>query len=43
MNYATFINLEAVTLADCVEMYSMKEKISIIENGQLINFEREER
>lgn len=42
MNYETIIELSNVTLEECLDMYKMKNMITIINDGRIINFEREE-
>lgn len=42
MNYETIIELSNVTLGDCLDMYKMKNMITIINDGRIINFEKEE-
>ena len=41
MNYETIIELSNVTLEDCLEMYEKKNMVSIINDGRMINFEKE--
>lgn len=35
------MNLEAVTIQDCLDLYEFMDKITKIENGQVIGFEKE--
>lgn len=35
------MNYDAITIQDCLDMYEFMDKITIIENGQVIGFERE--
>lgn len=41
MNYETIIELSNVTLAECLDMYKMKNMITIINDGRIINFVKE--
>lgn len=34
--------LEYVTIQDCLDNYEMKGKVTIIENGQVVEFRKEE-
>lgn len=36
------MNLQAVTLQDCLDNYNFKGQFAIINNGKLIGFEQEE-
>lgn len=36
------MNKETITIQDCMEMYYMKEQSTIINDGKLIGFEKEE-
>lgn len=42
MNYDTIIDLDRITLEDCVDMYNRKHLIAIIDGGKIINFKKEE-
>lgn len=35
------MNLEAVTIQDCLDLYELMDKVTNIENGQVIGFEKE--
>lgn len=35
------MNLDEVTIQDCIDMYHMKGQIAIIENGKVIGFQGE--
>lgn len=35
------MNKETITIQDCLEMYYREGKITVIENGQVIKFEKE--
>ena len=41
MNYETIIELSNVTLEECLDMYKMKNMITIINDGRMINFVKE--
>lgn len=41
MNYDIIIDLNNVTLEECVDLYEKKSIISIINDGRIINFEKE--
>lgn len=38
---ASEINQAAITVEDCLEMYEKKNMIAIIDNGQVIDFVKE--
>ena len=42
-NYSQVIDLDAVTLEDCLELYKYKNMITIIEDGRIINFREEKK
>lgn len=42
MDYNNIIELDNVTLQDCEYMYGMKNMITVIDDGRVINFENEE-
>lgn len=42
MDYNNIIELDNVTLQDCEDMYRMKSMITVINDGRVINFEKEE-
>lgn len=35
------MNLEEVTIQDCLDMYNMKNNITIINDGKVVGFESE--
>ena len=41
MDYNNIIELDNVTLQDCEEMYRTKNMNTIINDGRIINFEKE--
>ena len=41
MDYNNIIELDNVTLQDCGDMYRMKDMITVIDDGRVINFEKE--
>lgn len=41
MNYDKILELSNVTLDDCLVLYEMKNMITIINDGIIINFEKE--
>ena len=41
MDYSTVIELDNVTLQDCIDMYNMKDMIAIINDGKVIGFGKE--
>ena len=42
MNYDTVIELDEVTLEDCIDLYEKKGIATVINNGRVINFEQGE-
>ena len=42
MDYNNIIELDNVTLQDCEYMYRMKDMITLIDDGRVINFEKED-
>ena len=42
-NYNQVINLDTVTLEDCLELYMYKDMITIIEDGRITNFRKEKK
>lgn len=42
-NYNQVIELDAVTLEDCLELYMYKDMITIIEDGRITNFREEKK
>lgn len=41
MDYSKIIELDNVTLQDCLDMFNRKNMITIINDGRIINFEKE--
>ena len=41
MDYSSIIELDNVTLQNCEDMYRMKDMIRLIDDGRIINFEKE--
>ena len=41
MNYSQVIELDNVTLEDCLELYEKKNTVTIINDGKIINFKKE--
>ena len=41
MNYEAFIELDNVTLEDCVDLYENKGIATVINDGRIINFMKE--
>ena len=41
MDYSNIIELDNVTLQNCEDMYRMKDMITLIDDGRIINFEKE--
>ena len=41
MDYNNIIELDNVTLQDCEDMYRTKNMRTVIDNGRVINFEKE--
>lgn len=41
MDYSKIIELDNVTLEDCIDLYEKKNMITIINDGRIINFEKE--
>ena len=41
MDYSSIIELDNVTLQDCEDMYRTKNMRTVIDNGRVINFEKE--
>lgn len=35
------MNFDAITIQDCLDMFEFMDKITIIENGRVIGFEKE--
>ena len=42
MNYETVIELDNVTLEDCINLYEKKNLKTVINNGRIENFVEEE-
>lgn len=42
MNYDSIIELDNVTLEDCLDLYEKKDIVTIIKDGKIINFIKEE-
>ena len=42
MDYDTVIELDEVTLEDCIDLYEKKGIATVINNGRVINFEQGE-
>ena len=42
MNYETVIELDNVTLEDCINLYEKKNLKTVINNGKIENFVEEE-
>ena len=41
IDYNNIIELDNVTLQNCEDMYRMKDMITLIDDGRIINFEKE--
>ena len=41
MNYDTVIELDEVTLEDCIDLYEKKNMSTIINDGHIVNFAKE--
>lgn len=41
MNYENVIDLDNVTLEDCINLYDNKDIIAVINDGRIINFAKE--
>ena len=42
MNYEAVIELDSVTLEDCIDLYEKKGITTVINDGRVINFEQGE-
>lgn len=42
IDYSNIIELDNVTLQDCEDMYRTKNMRTVIDNGRVINFEKED-
>ena len=40
-NYERIIALENITLGDCIYMYGIRKEMEIIENGEVVDFVKE--
>lgn len=40
-NYERIIALENITLGDCIYMYGIIKEIAVIENGEVVDFVKE--
>ena len=40
-NYERIIALENITLGDCIYMYGIRKEAAVIENGEVIDFVKE--
>lgn len=41
MDYDKIVDLDNVTLQDCLELYEYKNMITIINDGRIVNFRQE--
>lgn len=41
MDYDRYINLDTVTVQDCIDLYEKRDKITIINDSRISNFEDE--
>ena len=41
MDYSTVIELDNITIQDCIDMYKMKNMITICNDGKVIGFGKE--
>ena len=41
MNYDDYIELNSVTIEDCLDLYEKRNMSTIINDGRIINFEKE--
>ena len=41
MDYSAVIELDEVTLEDCIDLYKKKNVRTVINDGKIINFEKE--
>ena len=41
-NYNKIIEMDNITIQDCIDMYDKKGMRAIIDNGRVINFEKED-
>ena len=42
IDYNNIIEMDNVTLFDCEDMYRMKDMITVIDDGRVVNFEKED-
>ena len=42
MDYDAVIELDEVTLEDCIDLYEKKDIVTVINNGRIINFVKED-
>ena len=42
MNYEKIMELDNVTIQDCLDMYNIKGMITIINDGKVLGFKKEE-
>ena len=40
-NYERIIALENITLGDCIYMYGTRKEMAVIENGEVVDFVKE--
>lgn len=40
MDYSKYIELDNVTLEDCMDLFNYRGMITIIEDGRIVNFEK---
>lgn len=43
MNYEKIVELDNVTLQDCCEMYDYRNMVTIIEDGRIVNFIKQDK
>ena len=41
MNYEKILEMDNITIQDCIDMYTMKNLYTIIEDGKVKNFHKE--
>lgn len=41
MDYSKIVELDNVTLEDCIDLYEKKGMYTIINDGRIVNFEKE--
>ena len=42
MDYNQIMELDNITIQDCIDMYNMKNMIAIINDGKVVGFKKEE-